>query len=375
MTVTDKKHEVKRHMEIEHFLNSLRVWYVLFFVLLLLFVNKYLVCFSDQDDLCEYAMLFISLPFLCEYLLLFISLSLMYSIYCFLRPVTVSLNKHLLLNVDYFDFIFAGGIIYFTGGLTGGFLGVFIFPLVISLVRFGIIGGYIGAMMIVITLLPMIFIVPDKIVPVSFFLQVLADIGVLFFVFLVVAFLVKKDQLLRENIYRYSITDALTGIYNVAYFRERVEENLLDYQYDDNRFAIIFIDLNNFKKINDDYGHLIGDKVLTHIAEILSKNIRSQDILARYGGDEFVLFLPETNKEVAVKLAQRLKQEVNDNPYVWDKKIIPLDFSTGVAIYPDDGYNLKEMTKTADQRMYEQKKKDKKQAKASEARGDGSCLL
>lgn len=344
--VSRQKFEIKRRMEIEHFLNGLRLWYVLFFGVALFAASGYVVA-----------------PF--EHLLVFVSIALVYSVYRFLRPVNPNYAQHFLLNTDYPDFVFVTFLIYFSGGFSSVFFAALIFPLVTGLVRFGVAGGILGLSVIAIVLLLMTLI-DTAVVTFPPYLGLLSDFGVLFFVFWVVAVLVRKEEGLREKIYSSSITDALTGAYNASYLRERVnEELLLSYRHKDNTFTIAFIDLNGFKKINDTYGHAVGDEVLIHIVDILRKNTRGNEVLARYGGDEFIIFLPRTTKEEAEKLAQRAAKELSSSPYIMKNDKIALSFSVGVAGYPEDGYNLDEIMMAADQKMYEQKKAEKKMASSN----------
>lgn len=332
---------MKRRLEIEHFLNSLRFWYILFCVLFVLAAYG------------KVQLPLIPLKFL-------LSSALLYSIYRFLRPLVPNYSRHFLANADYADFAFVCLLIYFTGGIESLFLLSFLFPMLSGLIRFGTEGGLLG-LFIMSTFLPITFFTASNIYIPSY-LHFGANLANLLFAVGIVAVLVKKEEKLRKTIYTSSVTDSLTGLYNAAYLEERVNEEIslcCRENHTDHTFAIVFIDLNGFKKINDTYGHLIGDKVLLHVAGILQKNTRSGETLARYGGDEFILFLPQTNQNQAEKLIQRLRQEMKTHPFVQNKNNITPGLSIGVAIYPIHGYDLEELLLAADQQMYSEKQRTK----------------
>lgn len=342
----NQKFEIKRYMEIELYLNSLRFWYILFCIIVLLVAYEH-----------------IQLSF--EHLAIFASFSLIYSIYCLLRPVVPNPKRSLFSKVNSLDFIFIGFLVYFTGGLESFFILALIFPLLGSLIRFGTNGGMLGLLIIALILLLMHFLNISAGVVVPFYLELSANLGNLLFAFWVVAVQVKKEEVLRREIYRSSITDALTGLYNAAYLKERVaEEVFYCCRREEGTFTLIFIDLNGFKAINDTYGHLVGDKVLVHVAKTLKENIRKEETLARYGGDEFILFLPGANHEEAEQAAQRLGQSVKQNSYLWKGVNIGPVLSIGTATYPADGHDLEELLLTADRRMYKEKQQYKNEAEA-----------
>ncbi len=119
-------------------------------------------------------------------------------------------------------------------------------------------------------------------------------IGTLAFVTWMVGILAVQEKKLRDKIYLSSITDHLSSLYNSGYLRARIKEEIERCSREDIGFALAFIDLDNFKFVNDRHGHLAGDKALKQAADIFAKNIRKSNVLARYGGDEFVLLMPGT---------------------------------------------------------------------------------
>lgn len=148
-------------------------------------------------------------------------------------------------------------------------------------------------------------------------------------------------------------SDPLTGILNRRGFERDAAQRLRDSE-DDATGALLFIDLNEFKQINDRYGHEIGDQLLRIAAERLRKNLRSCDIIGRLGGDEFVALVPDVDAEIADKLAKRLTKGLEE-PYVIGDRTLCCAASIGLAVYPENASTLTGLLREADQAMYRAK--------------------
>jgi len=148
-------------------------------------------------------------------------------------------------------------------------------------------------------------------------------------------------------------SDPLTGVLNRRGFERDAAQRLTD-SPDDATGALLFIDLNEFKDINDRHGHTIGDQLLTIAAERLRKSLRSCDIIGRPGGDEFVALVPDVTAKVADKLAQRLTRALEE-PYNIGSEIMDCAASIGLALYPDNASTLTGLLREADQAMYRAK--------------------
>jgi len=119
------------------------------------------------------------------------------------------------------------------------------------------------------------------------------------------------------------------------------------------KFTLIFLDLDHFKFVNDTYGHLIGSKVLRETATVLKGNLRDCDIATRYGGDEFVLLLPETSKNQAHDVAKRIRTAIKAHLFIADEDLnIKLTASFGLASFPEDAITKLDLIRRADQAMY-----------------------
>jgi diguanylate cyclase (GGDEF)-like protein len=179
-------------------------------------------------------------------------------------------------------------------------------------------------------------------------------IKITFFVTISLLFSTLKSKLLREK--DLAQTDFLTGAKNSRYFYESLDQEVYRSQRTKNAFTLIYIDLDNFKKVNDQFGHSIGDNVLRKVVSITSKNLRKTDVMARLGGDEFAVLLPETNKEAASTIISKLQTILNDE---MQKSNWPITFSIGVLICNSTNTNTIELIKFADNLMYSVKNNGK----------------
>lgn len=158
---------------------------------------------------------------------------------------------------------------------------------------------------------------------------------------------------------RLEYVDDLTGLYNRRYFRERLLEEKRKADTKGSSFALMMIDVDNFKPINDLRGHLTGDQVLTQVGRLLEMSVRSSDTLCRYAGDEFVVTLPETEEDDVIQVAERIKDNFSEARWVNEngKPIRPVTCSLGYAFYSEKGRGLNELVGGADQALYAVKRR------------------
>lgn len=157
---------------------------------------------------------------------------------------------------------------------------------------------------------------------------------------------------MTEELRQMAQHDPLTGLPNRALFSDRVHHELAYAKRHEGHFAMIFLDLDNFKPVNDNYGHAVGDRVLQEVARRLQDSVRASDTVGRIGGDEFVVLMAELPKEeAALGLAEKIRQTVRQ-PYRVDGLELSLSCSLGVAVYPQDGKDEIALTKSADEAMY-----------------------
>ncbi|MCS6997998.1 MAG: GGDEF domain-containing protein [Aquificaceae bacterium] len=151
--------------------------------------------------------------------------------------------------------------------------------------------------------------------------------------------------------------DHLTNVFNRRSFERALKEAFEEYKKRGSIFSLLLIDLDHFKNINDLYGHSVGDLVLRRVAYVLRQHLRAKDILARWGGDEFTVIMPGTEREQATRVGERLKQAVEKLEIVVEGKVLKVSISYGVVQTEDRHASAEEMVKEADKLMYEYKRR------------------
>jgi len=163
--------------------------------------------------------------------------------------------------------------------------------------------------------------------------------------------------LLYERTRQMAITDRLTGLYNFGYFLERLKEERVRAERYHRLLSLVILDLDHFKIFNDANGHPAGNEVLKKVAQILKEEAREVDVVARYGGEELVLILPETSRKRAAELAKRILRRVEETPFehMESQPLGHVTLSAGVATFPVDASNEEALIKAADESLYEAK--------------------
>lgn len=164
----------------------------------------------------------------------------------------------------------------------------------------------------------------------------------------------EKAQL-YETVQELAITDGLTGVFVRRYFIEKFREELQRASAHRTRAAFLMIDLDYFKETNDRFGHLIGDTMLRDVARVLKQNVREIDLVGRYGGEEFCVLLPETDKAGAARAAERLRSAVAFQEFMIYDEIAKATISAGVSVFPDDSEKMNELIEFADKALYQAK--------------------
>lgn len=159
----------------------------------------------------------------------------------------------------------------------------------------------------------------------------------------------------HDEVYRLTTVDGLTQVFNRRYFEETLEREIARSVRYERALSLVMIDADRFKQINDTHGHLAGDYVLKELARVITGKLRREDVVCRYGGEEFALILPEVDKKGAVLAAEKLRKAVEKHAFEFDDKKIDVSISCGVA-----GLDLKkaqapELVKHADEKLFEAK--------------------
>jgi diguanylate cyclase (GGDEF)-like protein len=156
----------------------------------------------------------------------------------------------------------------------------------------------------------------------------------------------------KAQLWEMAVNDSLTGLHVRRYFMTKLQDEILRTERYKKTLSIIMADLDKFKKINDTYGHTAGDRVLKSVGFFLRDSIRDVDSIARYGGEEFIMFLPETSKEAAFILADRLRIGVSE---IKTGSLPEITISLGISTFPEDGKTLNELLDRADAALYRAK--------------------
>ncbi len=159
----------------------------------------------------------------------------------------------------------------------------------------------------------------------------------------------------HEEIYRMTIVDGLTQIHNKRYLQEALEREVMRARRHGRELAVLMFDIDHFKRINDQYGHLAGDHVLRELARVVQTRVRRDEVFARYGGEEFALILPETSLDGAAQLAEILRDKIEKHTFVFQGERIPVTISMGGAILREDDTGT-DLVKSADTKLYEAKR-------------------
>lgn len=168
------------------------------------------------------------------------------------------------------------------------------------------------------------------------------------------------NALLFRRLEERTVTDDLTHLYNARFMENYLRRETKRAQRFQRPVALLFIDLDGFKAVNDVHGHMAGSRTLVEVGEILRKNVREVDVVARWGGDEFAVVLPETGLEGAMAMAERICRRIQEGPYLEEAGLeINISASIGVAVWPENGRTAEALLASADAAMYQVKDRGK----------------
>jgi diguanylate cyclase (GGDEF)-like protein len=171
-----------------------------------------------------------------------------------------------------------------------------------------------------------------------------------------------QDKLERMNalLQKQSVTDDVTGFNNTRFLHQYLDECMRPATSGADKLSLIFFDMDNFKQVVDEYGHMLGAKVLKEVSEVVYTYLDKEDHIVRYGGDEFIVILPGQGSKAALSKAELISKGVRSTDYLRQEKIhLSVTASFGLASYPDDASNKKELLMAADQCLFQSKKEGK----------------
>jgi diguanylate cyclase (GGDEF)-like protein len=172
-------------------------------------------------------------------------------------------------------------------------------------------------------------------------------------------------------LHQLAITDEMTGLYSQRHFRNFMEKNFVRYEKQGEKLTLLMIDIDNFKLINDTYGHPAGDQVLKSVAQCILGTTRGEDADFRYGGEEFAVILPAVGGAGGEYVAQRIREKIEKTEFLAESRRLNLTVSIGVACCPENATTIRDLIAEADKALYEAKKAGKNRVALSAAKGSG----
>jgi diguanylate cyclase (GGDEF)-like protein len=197
----------------------------------------------------------------------------------------------------------------------------------------------------------------QKIYSLSEFIILTLSTLIIFFAYYMIAVAISETSR-RQKFEHISSIDKLTGIYNRRYIEQKIKEECIRYERTGVQFSLVIADIDYFKNINDTYGHDCGDFLLKSISEDLSKSVRTYDTVARWGGDEFLILLPSTDKEQGINMAERIRRTVESHKYDRNNVTMTVTLTLGVYV-ARTGDTIDDMLKKADMALYDGKRKSR----------------
>lgn len=295
-------------------------------------------------------------------------LAIVYSIWAF--STTKKFNEKYIVKVHKIESILFVAmffiIILLTGGHQSEFKFLFLFIIITTTIQLGMKQGLIVSFISSVGL-----IMIDLIYTFCFdkFIYIEKDLimsGVFILTAWPLGFYVKIESDHIKRLESLANEDGLTEVYNHRFFQDALKKKLAEYEVNKKSISLVFIDIDYFKHYNDLYGHQKGDDLLKTIGRLLKDSIRKNDIVARYGGEEFAIILPETVEKDAVKIAENIRQKI-ENTYFYGEENQPngkLTASIGISVFPDKAQNDVELIRYADDALYRAKFLNKNRVEA-----------
>jgi diguanylate cyclase (GGDEF)-like protein len=164
-----------------------------------------------------------------------------------------------------------------------------------------------------------------------------------------------ESKILMEALREKNLTDELTKLYNRRYLDEFIEKELPTHIDNNTKFAVMFLDIDYFKLVNDTHGHDVGDRILKRLADVMKSVISEDDFIVRFGGEEFLIIMKNAEEESALALAQKINQEFGNIVFTYNGQSFRKTISIGYSLFPDDTNQIWKCIKYADMSLYEAK--------------------
>jgi diguanylate cyclase (GGDEF)-like protein len=261
-----------------------------------------------------------------------------------------------LLTESWSMVIFVTGVLWFTGRAQSPLLNLYLLPIILSALTLGRLVTLLQVAVIAICHLLLAIATPGfDVISLSYASQVVGQLAP----FLLVAYLTTTLSAditeARERIENLAQTDSLTGLYNPRMFNEVWQREHAAAERGRGVYALLMIDMDKLKDINDGFGHEAGNSAITLVAQCLQRSIRTTDHAARFGGDEFAVLLPGATPEVAEAVIKRVRHNVYKTTLDLRSRMIRCSVSIGVVNYPKDSRDTRELLSMAEHKMYRDK--------------------
>jgi diguanylate cyclase (GGDEF)-like protein len=168
-----------------------------------------------------------------------------------------------------------------------------------------------------------------------------------------------KKELSKKELQSLIYTDELTKVFNLRYFRDETPRYLETAKENGWTVGFFMLDIDDFKNVNDNHGHLVGDKALTHFTQVVIQSVDEEGVAIRYAGDEFILLVPRIDRNKAAQLGEQIQRNLKLSPLTIDQQNIGIQCSLGISLFPQDGDHLKTLFEKADEALYVAKERGK----------------
>jgi diguanylate cyclase (GGDEF)-like protein len=252
--------------------------------------------------------------------------------------------------------VFTTAVLWFTGKSASPLFNLYLLPIILSALTLGRVTTLLQVAVIAICHVLLASATPElDVLSLVYASRAVGQLAPFLLVAYLTTTLSADIEEARERIENLAQTDSLTGLYNLRMFNEVWQSEHTLAERDRRVYAVLMVDIDKLKDINETFGHEAGNSAITLVAECLRRSIRGTDSAGRFGGDEFIVLLPGASQEVAESVVKRIRHNVYKTTLDLRSRMIRCSVSIGVVTYPKDGRDLRELMSTADHRVYRDK--------------------
>jgi diguanylate cyclase (GGDEF)-like protein len=267
-------------------------------------------------------------------------------------------NRSKLMFETWVMIVFITWVVWYTGQINSPLLNLYLLPIIASALIFGKLPTAVKVGAIIACFMFLSYSPKSKtLLTLPFWGELLAISAPMILVAFITTMLAADIRYAVDKIKQVSDTDELTGTYNMRAFSSMLQRAFRQAVRYGHALSVVMIDSDNLKQINDKHGHESGNRLLQHLVRSIREQLRGSDVMARFGGDEFIVLLPETSNKGAMEMAERIRKAVEISRFDVRSGDTNITVSLGVASYPEDGGNLDVILDKADKAMYRAKQR------------------